>query len=102
MTSASRYRRRAFGGLFFLGGAVLLVLVDQATPTGLAWKCKLCAPMMVLVGLGGLAYPPSVPDPRPEGGAIAAVSLLGSRSYAIGLILGVIGFCIGAYWAFMA
>jgi len=101
MTNASRRRRRLFGGFFLLSGLVLLTFGDLSIRPSMVWKSKLLGPCAALYGLGGLVYPPSVPDPKPEGGVVAAVSLSGSRRYAIGFVLGCIGLAIGAYLAFV-
>jgi hypothetical protein len=101
MTTASRRRRRLFGGFIMLCGLVLLTLGDLSIRPSMVWKSKLLGPCAALYGLGGLVYPPSVPDLKPEGGAVAAVALAGSRPYAIGFILGCIGLAIGAYLAFV-
>jgi hypothetical protein len=64
---ASRNRRWMLAGVFLVIGLFFVAIIGDVPPQK-AWRFKLIAPMATLFGLGGLIYPASIPDPRPEAG----------------------------------
>lgn len=100
MQATSRLRRRLLAsGLIALALAVFWI---SQQPFVFEFKAKFVlasAPGALLLGIAGMIYPKTLPDPRPPA-AVVAASEAGSIALVAGAVLYFIGFGIGVWWIF--
>jgi hypothetical protein len=97
LQAASRLRRRLLAASFLVLGSVILLVPAEFMSPSMRWKGLLLAPAFLSLGLTGLLFPRSVPDPYPPGGAVSAVAEAGSTGLVIGACAFFIGLGIGVW-----
>jgi hypothetical protein len=89
-STASRWRRRVWGGVLFAGGVALLMFQQPNWMVG-----TLGGPALAMFGLSGVVYPLAIPDPRPELGVLQGWADVSRKEARVGFIAMGLGFLIG-------
>ena len=89
-STASRWRRRSWGGVLFAGGLAMLVFHQPNWIVG-----TLGGPALAMFGLSGLVYPLAIPDPRPEFGMLQGWADVSRKEARVGFMAMGLGFLIG-------